>query len=75
MLSTGGELLDATPRLDIDLLQHARPAANAAALDWPSIRERVEQCLDTIEADLRASHDGVLAVRRATVGVGVGVVG
>jgi len=71
MLSTGGELPDTTPRLDIDLLQQAKATANATALDWPAVREQVEQCLDTIEADLRASHDGVLAVRRATVGMGV----
>jgi len=70
-LAADGELRDASPRADIGLLHQARPTANAAALDWPSIRERVEQCLDTIEAGLRADNEGVLAVRRATVGVGV----
>jgi len=71
MLSADGELRETKPRLDVDLLQQARSAGATVALGWPSIRERAEQCLDTIEADLRATHDGVLAVRRATVGVGV----
>ncbi|HUW35429.1 MAG TPA: helicase-related protein, partial [Planctomycetota bacterium] len=69
MLATDGELRETKPRLDVDLLQQAQPVAHAAMLDWTTIREQVEQCLHTIEADLRASHDGVLAVRRATVGV------